>query len=257
MADNRIDGSAPREKLYESMDDDPAKIAEDKAKLEYAAKQTTTRASCENDPSQLPCAPKDRTASGVTHTEIGKNMPKTVVSDPPKPNAGVGVPNTTDAMRKAAQKDGVVSISGHDGLSVYEGGTDYKKTFANGTAKVEFGDHSVQLGMSSEIQLTSIRATTTGSAGTGVIEGPAAKFSGGVGKNDDGSTGYHAGASATVVTAQVSHEFDDGGSSVTGGVSVGVGAGVSVGGKTATDGSPVVCAQVSALFFTVGACVKM
>jgi hypothetical protein len=74
--------------------------------------------------------------------------------------------------------------------------------------------------------------------------------------NSDGSQGFNAGASATVVGVEGTTTFL-GASSVTGGLSVGVGAEVAVGTRDFDkDNNPELCARVSLLFFTAGLCVE-
>jgi hypothetical protein len=74
--------------------------------------------------------------------------------------------------------------------------------------------------------------------------------------NSDGSKGFNAGASATVVGVEGTTTFL-GASSVTGGLSVGVGAEAAVGTRDFDkDSNPELCARVSLLFFTAGLCVE-
>jgi hypothetical protein len=253
MSDTRIDGSGSQ-KLYESASDDPAKIAEDQAKADYDAKlKTTSKSTCEEDPERFPCAPpaKDRTAAGPKFEDLAKTMsaPK------PKPdstNNGFGIPTSNDATRTADAKDGPVAGIGHDGLSVYGHTTSYKKTLSDGSV-VEGPGASVQVGMSTEIQAKTVRVTKKDGADTTTEEGPSAKFTGGFGRNDDGSIGYHAGAGVNVGSAQWTHDLDHG--SFTLGGSEGVGGGVSAGLKT-SEGEPWrVCGELSVWMITAGICV--
>lgn len=326
MSDTKVDG-APRERLYESADDDPAKIANDKIEREWAAKQkTSARAFCDEHPDRIPCAPKDRTTSGATYAEIGANLRQadsnplvctrdghgagsgdgepgeTSISRGPEPRsereswqeesdaiaerlrnnpvsyAGkqqdkarlaelenklatrpngyfYALPATTDAGRKTDVPDGWGhGTKGHDGASFYAGGTAYKHRDKD--LKIEIGDASAQAGASAELQVTAGRATASRGSLTAVAEFGSAKFAEGFGRNDDGSVGYHAGAGANVAAVQVTQEFD-GGASVTLGYAEGVGVGGSVGTKTAPTGDTATCVQLSALFFTVGACVPI
>jgi hypothetical protein len=74
--------------------------------------------------------------------------------------------------------------------------------------------------------------------------------------NPDGSVGGNAGIGANVIGVEGTATFL-GASSVTGGLSVGVGAELGVGVRDFDkDSSPELCARVSLLFFTLGACVE-
>ena len=95
--------------------------------------------------------------------------------------------------------------------------------------------------------------------GDGVLTGSLETFSfkGNVSKtNPDGSTGGNAGIGANVIGVEGTAKFL-GASSVTGGLSVGVGAELGVGVRDFDkDSNPELCARVSVLFFTLGACVE-
>jgi hypothetical protein len=82
-------------------------------------------------------------------------------------------------------------------------------------------------------------------------------FKGNVSKtNPDGSVGGNAGIGAQVIGVEGTAKFL-GASSVTGGLSVGVGAELGVGVRDFDkDNNPELCARVSVLFFTLGACVE-
>lgn len=82
-------------------------------------------------------------------------------------------------------------------------------------------------------------------------------FKGNVSKtNPDGSVGGNAGLGANVIGVEGTARFL-GASSVTGGLSVGVGAELGVGVRDFDkDSNPELCARVSVLFFTLGACVE-
>lgn len=165
------------------------------------------------------------------------------------------LPKTNDAGRKAGAPDGAWhGATGHDGASLWAGGTAYKKSA--GGAKVELADASAQFGASTEAQVTTARATVEGPVGSLVVEGPSVKYAGGFGRNDDGSVGYHAGMSANLGQLQTTVDLGDG-TSGTVGISEGAGVGGSIGTKTGPNGETVGCVQVSALFFTLGACHRM
>jgi hypothetical protein len=95
--------------------------------------------------------------------------------------------------------------------------------------------------------------------GGGVLAGSLETFSfkGNVSKtNPDGSIGGNAGIGANVIGVEGTARFL-GASSVTGGLSVGVGAELGVGVRDFDkDSNPELCARVSVLFFTLGACVE-
>jgi hypothetical protein len=95
--------------------------------------------------------------------------------------------------------------------------------------------------------------------GNGVLTGSLETFSfkGNVSKsNPDGSVGGNAGIGANVIGVEGTARFL-GASSVTGGLSVGVGAELGVGVRDFDkDSNPELCARVSVLFFTLGACVE-
>lgn len=74
-------------------------------------------------------------------------------------------------------------------------------------------------------------------------------------ENPDGSTGLHAGAMATAVGIEGTTGYS--GNSITGGLSASVGAGGSIGVRDQDgDGSLELCARVSVMFFTLGACIE-
>lgn len=253
MSGKEIYGPPPQ-RLYESMDDDPAKIAEEKAKADYEAK---TKPFCDSHADQIPCAtpPKDATADGTKYQDLAKTMsapkpaPSTPKPAPTPPSSGL-LPNTNDSTRTTDADDGVVADAGRDGLSFYAGVTFGKDTSASGT-QLEGPGASAQVGLSTELQVKTFRITEHDGADTTVEEGPSAKFTAGFGKNDDGSIGYHGGASASFGGAQLTHEGKN--ASFTVGVSEGVGGGVSAGVKP-MEGGLQLCGQLNALFFTVGGC---
>jgi hypothetical protein len=108
-------------------------------------------------------------------------------------------------------------------------------------------------------QLTVQGAMSRVEVGGGVLAGSLETFSfkGNVSKtNPDGSVGGNASLGASVVGVEGTAKFL-GASSVTGGLSVGVGAELGVGVRDFDkDSNPELCARVSVLFFTLGACVE-
>lgn len=168
------------------------------------------------------------------------------------------VPQTSTATRATSAPGLKVDTGVHagtDGLSVYAEQTIV--TYERGGAKVELGEQSAQVGVSTDLKLTYARATFTDANGSNlVVQGPDARFTQGIGKNDDGSVGYHAGAEANLGSVTGTVQFDDGGS-VTVGAVEGLGAGASLGVKDGKDGGTVACASVSVAFVTVGACVPL
>lgn len=255
---DKIDGLG-RQKLVEMVDDDPAKVQEDRAKADYASRfQTTSRSSCEADPERFPCAPKDKIAGGPSYAQLAKTMPTdtAVVSpktdSPAKPTSTV-LPTTTNATRIAELKDGTMLHEAHrDGIGGYATFTAIKKSGPNGY--IVAGNASAQGGAGVEVQAAALRASgVIGDGKTASGELLTAHVAAGLGKNDDGSTGYHSGAGVTVASVEGTQTSADG-SSVTGGLSVGVGADVSVGTKTAPNGDTLACGRIAVGPLILGAC---
>jgi hypothetical protein len=116
------------------------------------------------------------------------------------------------------------------------------------SAKLD-GDQLTVQGAMSRVEVGGDRVLT-GSLETFSFKGNVSKA------NPDGSIGGNAGIGANVIGVEGTARFL-GASSVTGGLSVGVGAELGVGVRDFDkDSNPELCARVSVLFFTLGACVE-
>jgi hypothetical protein len=155
---------------------------------------------------------------------------------PPAPYAHAGVTTSGDSVYAAA-----AAIKGRDARTGIE---------------TEIFSVSGQVGGENEVQAGMARIGVSSDSGThsATMDIFTARASGGA-HNADGSTGINAGAMATVVGIEGTTGYS--GNSITGGLSFSAGAEGSIGVRDADgDGSSDLCARVSVMFFTLGACVE-
>jgi hypothetical protein len=139
------------------------------------------------------------------------------------------------------------------GDSLFAGVALLKGRVPKSSGEVEVVSGSAQIGAQTEVQLGFQRVAGTHGLLSGSVETFAARANVGI-HNDDGSTGFNIGASATAI----GFEGSIGGTSrLTYGVAAGMGAGVSLGVRDADrDGNGELCARVSIGPVTVGACLE-
>jgi hypothetical protein len=281
--------------LVSTPEEDPAIAADEAARAAFEA-QKKAAAERKGDCTDIPyvCAPKDKSADGTNYADlkmkptpsraelqseantlsdklqknpvpyVGKKedearlaeLQKKLESMPAPPKHVI--PMTSSTTRAESSSGWNVDFdaqTGIDGLSVYADRSPI--TYERSGAKVEMWELSGQIGVSTDLKMTAARATFTDDDGSNVVvQGPDTRFTQGIGKNDDGSVGYHAGAEVNVASMTATKQFENGGS-VTVGASDGIGVGATVGRKDTKDGGTAACASVSAAFFTVGACIPL
>jgi hypothetical protein len=136
---------------------------------------------------------------------------------------------------------------------VYVGAAGLKGRDPKSGGEAEVLSASVQVGAQNEAQVTFVRVAGTSGNLNGSAEAFTARANLGI-HNDDGSTGFNAGAGATAVGFEGTLGRE---SSLTGGLAASVGYGASVGLRDLdADGKQELCARVAAGPITLGVCVE-
>lgn len=159
---------------------------------------------------------------------------------------------------RTAERDGLrpylAAGSTHDGHSAFVGGAAAKGS-TNGVIEAEVVSVSVQAGLQSEIQGTLARVGTSGRYGSASLETLTAQAHVGL-YNPDGSSGFNYGASATLVSSEVTAKYS--GNSVTVGLAAGIGIGGHVGIRDDDkDARPEVCLRGAVGSFALGGCLEI
>jgi hypothetical protein len=208
--------------------------------------------------SPVPWTPAVPDEVGAAPDEVGADSEEDggVCRDPAEPSTGPKPTNNNAQRTSARREDGAYADAGvtSSGDSVYAGAAALKTRDETGI-EVEVFSGSAQAGAQSELQLGMARVGYSNANVSASGEVLTTRLQLGV-HNDDGSTGFNAGALSTGAAAEVTYTTDAG-SSFTAGAAVSLGASVSYGIRDANnDDGFVKCLKLSFGLLTGGFCVK-
>jgi hypothetical protein len=211
------------------------------------------------EPAGGPLAPPLATETPPHPASVGK----LVVAASPSPAA---LPPTASPPSQAENNAGrtmerthgsgyfAYGVTGGARDSVFAGVAALKSHDPKSGIDVEVFSTSGQIGGENELQVAAARIGVSGKNGSLGVDVFSARASGGA-HNDDGSTGFNAGAGATLVGAEGT--LTDGANSLTVGLAISAGASLSVGLRDAdSDGSTEFCFRGSLGPVTVGFCAE-
>lgn len=218
-----------------------------------------SRVDAPNSSQAQPAAISSQAEPPATSSSAVSRLVSTVPSLPstlPPPSPTPPAPAANNNAQRTEERLGAVPYASAGftaaGDSVYASAAVIKGRDPSGAA-IEVLSASVQVGAQTEAQVGFQRVAGTRGALTGSVETFTLRANVGI-YNDDGSTGFNIGGSATAVGFEGTV---GGASSVTYGVAAGAGAAASVGARDVDrDGRTELCAKVVFGPVTAGACVE-
>lgn len=229
---------------YDPYSDDVGKVSRADAPNSSSAPPSGNGSQCEPPAASAPAVGKL-----VTAVPRPPSVLPPAATTPPASTANNNAQRTTE-RNLSPYADADVTASGD---SLFAGVALLKGRFPKSNGEAEVLSVSGQIGAQTEVQLGFQRLAGTHGALTGSVDAFTARANLGI-HNDDGSTGFNAGAGVTAIGFEGSVGVA---SRLTYGVAAGMGAGVSVGVRDVDrDGNGELCARVSIGPVTVGACLE-